>query len=560
MKTDVFKSDRDLFAKYIMQNIENLHKMTNCQTIQIYNDLTKEDKYELSTNVKVSHSEGGEVSNPLNNLTAKLDVQQDKEQQYMYVNGQILYSNEEYLQTEIIKQQELYGIRFTDVAKQFVTIKEDENFDTVANNIGINNEALKNILHIIDGTAELSEMIISKDKINTINEKYINCIKGTISNGTFDGLKNAMITYNNETIKANAYSVSLSNEQVENMVMEILNNLKNEKIVINKIQNIISEEEYVNIIDRIINMISEEYQIPSAKITVYERKGMLLRTAIEIASNKITLENIETEEGVKTKIQISRLNTEQVIEHNIEISKNNVVDQESYGITIETINAEDKHVISFENEMKLENNNIILNSTLSFKKDITIKEVMIENLVKIGESFEKAQTLDQSNNVILNDLEEQRRITIIDSLKMNVPKKVETRLNLLQIALGLKEEQNEVTTEEEVPEISEIDINKFNAKFEFYTGDTVSAENVKTLLEIAKNNLASYEITPIENESNSKEQKYNIKLHIEKDKLNEKAIEDVLTKIKDKKKYKVVITYSENNGVIDYITINEVEN
>lgn len=138
MATDVFKSNKELFGKYIAQNVESFQKMVDSQTVQVYQNLKDENKYESNTNIKLTHSEGGEVSNPLNNLSAKMDIQKDNEEQYIYVDGQILYDNEEYLQAEVIKEQELYGIRFTDVAKQFVTVREDENFEKVANNIAKN--------------------------------------------------------------------------------------------------------------------------------------------------------------------------------------------------------------------------------------------------------------------------------------------------------------------------------------------------------------------------------------------------------------------------------------
>ena len=119
-----------------------------------------------------------------------------------------------------------------------------------------------------------------------------------------------------------------------------------------------------------------------------------------------------------------------------------------------------------------------------------------------------------------------------------------TRMGLLMEAIGLK--QNNVTeTEKPESEMTQVDINKFNAKFEFFTGDEVTPENVKTLIGIAKENLGSYEI------------KYSIKLKIEKGKTNEDGTNQILAKISDKKKYKVSIFYKEQNNMIDYITIDE---
>ena len=110
----------------------------------------------------------------------------------------------------------------------------------------------------------------------------------------------------------------------------------------------------------------------------------------------------------------------------------------------------------------------------------------------------------------------------------------------------------------------QVEINKFNSKFEFYAGDQVSANNVKVLLNIVKDNLASAEITSImpENVSGTirdEDIKYNFKLNIEKGKTNEEDAQNVSDKIKENKKYKVTINYKDVNGLIDNVIIEELD-
>ena len=243
INTDIFKSSRELFSKYFKQDLEMFEEMTSFETIKIYNNLQNENAYNSSTNIKTIYSEGGEISNPLNNLFAKLDIQKDSKQNYFYANGQILLKEEdiveeqpviqdnEYLQAEIIKQEEQYGIRFTDVVKQFVTVNNDENLENIVNEIGLDINLLKTIINIIDG----NETIISEEQINEIKNKYLNIIISEISNGVFEKQRNAIITYNNVTTKTNAYSVSLTNKQVQNILLQILNNIKTETDILDKV-------------------------------------------------------------------------------------------------------------------------------------------------------------------------------------------------------------------------------------------------------------------------------------------------------------------------------------
>lgn len=555
LATDTFKSDKELFAKYISQNSETLEKFTDLQTKKVYEGLKDEEKYESDTEIKATYSEGGEVSNPINNLSAKINVQKDKSEDYFYADGQISYGDEKYLEAEAIKDQEAYGIRFTDIVKQFVTVKNDSKLGEVAKDLGTDSVTLEKIMDVIDGKENATEEIISKEDVQKIKDKYMNIITNAISNGTFSSNKDAKITYNNNTVSAKAYTVSLTSEQVEGMIVEILNNLKEEDKI---------GEKYQDKINDIISNITDEKEIPAVKITVYEQNKKTIRTAIEITSlAKITVENTDENNELKTKIQISGISTETTEEYNIEITKKTDENQENVEAVLSVTNGDDTYQAGISNTLKNSDSEIQIKTIFEYKKDILTAALNLNNNIILGDSFEKKQTLS-NNNYVLNDATEESRQKVITQLKQVVPEKMTTRMGLLMEAIGLK--QNNVTeTEKPESEMTQVDINKFNAKFEFFTGDEVTPENVKILIGIAKENLGSYEINIVEDSQNSgnttttdpEKIKYSIKLKIEKGKTNEDGTNQILAKISDKKKYKVSIFYKEQNNMIDYITIDE---
>ena len=555
LATDTFKSDKELFAKYISQNSETLEKFTDLQTKKVYEGLKDEEKYESDTEIKATYSEGGEVSNSINNLSAKINVQKDKSEDYFYADGQISYGDEKYLEAEAIKDQEAYGVRFTDIVKQFVTVKNDSKLGEVAKDLGTDSATLEKIMDVIDGKENATEEIISKEDVQKIKDKYMNIITNAISNGTFSSNKDAKITYNNNTVSAKAYTVSLTSEQVEGMIVEILNNLKEEDKI---------GEKYQDKINDIISNITDEKEIPAVKITVYEQNKKTIRTAIEITSlAKITVENTDENNELKTKIQISGISTETTEEYNIEITKKTDENQENVEAVLSVTNGDDTYQAGISNTLKNSDSEIQIKTIFEYKKDILTAALNLNNNIILGDSFEKKQTL-ANNNYVLNDAPAESRQKVITQLKQVVPEKMTTRMGLLMEAIGLK--QNNVTeTEKPESEMTQVDINKFNAKFEFFTGDEVTPENVKTLIGIAKENLGSYEINIVEDSQNSgnttttdpEKIKYSIKLKIEKGKTNEDGTNQILAKISDKKKYKVSIFYKEQNNMIDYITIDE---
>lgn len=553
--TDTFKGDKELFAKYISQNSETLEKFTDLQTKKVYEGLKDEEKYESDTEIKATYSEGGEVSNPINNLSAKINIQKDNTEDYFYADGQISYGNEKYLEAEAIKDQEAYGVRFTDIVKQFVTVKNDSKLGEVAKDLGTDSVTLEKIMDVIDGKENATEEIVSKEDVQKIKDKYMNIITNAVSNGTFSSNKDAKITYNNNTVSAKAYTVSLTSEQVEGMIVEILNNLKEEDKI---------GEKYQDKINDIISNITDEKEIPAVKITVYEQNKKTIRTAIEITSlAKITVENTDENNELKTKIQISGISTETTEEYNIEITKKTDENQENVEAVLSVTNGDDTYQAGISNTLKNSDSEIQIKTIFEYKKDILTTALNLNNNIILGDSFEKKQTL-ANNNYVLNDAPAESRQKVITQLKQVVPEKMTTRMGLLMEAIGLK--QNNVTeTEKPESEMTQVDINKFNAKFEFFTGDEVTPENVKTLIGIAKENLGSYEINIVEDSQNSgnttttdpEKIKYSIKLKIEKGKTNEDGTNQILAKISDKKKYKVSIFYKEQNNMIDYITIDE---
>ncbi len=562
LATDILKGTNELFAKYITQNFETYSKLKNSEILNTYNSLKNEDKYEENSELKVTYSEGGEISNPFNDLSAKLTAQKDNDKNYYYADGQILFADEEYLESEIIKENGIYGIRFSDVAKQFIGIKNDQNLEEVSKDIGIDSIYLDTLMNIIDGTQSASEEVISKQDAENLKDKYLKIVTDSITNGTFSKQTKAMITYNNATTKTNAYTVSLSSQQVENMIIQILNTAKSDTTLLDKFSNFINEDIITAQLDEQIRKITEEYEIPSLKITVYENGKKTIRTIVEIGSNKITIENTETSGNIKSNIQISLAQDDETSQYQIEIIRKFSNDSEENEIKFTNLNNEenDENVTITSNIQKADDSSTI-ESGLSYKNGILNIGISLTNEIKLGNDFEKKQTLAERNYIVLNDISAERRKMIVDDLKKKVPEKAELRVELLLEALQLKK-----GTVPDVPdyEMPQVEINKFNSKFEFYAGDQVSASNVKVLLNIVKDNLGSVEITPINPENASgiirdEDIKYNFKLNIEKGKSNEQDTQNVSDKIKENKKYKVSINYKDINGLIDNIVIEELD-
>ena len=535
LTTSAFKSDKEMFLEYFSQNIQMLNNMKSSGT---YKQILDEETFESNTEIKVSNSRGGEISSPLNDLSMAINMQKDNANRYSYTDAQLLFKDEEYLEVELIEDQDLSGIRFTDVVKQFITKREEDETGKIPVSI---------------------EEIISEEEITSIKEKCVNIIKQELENATYSKIKNTMITYNNNTIKTNAYTVALTQDQVGNIILTILENLKTDEIILQKAEmfGITNLGEEIN---KLIDDLSHYENIHEMKITVYEQNDILIRTIVEYAGNTITLENSVENNSQKIKLQVSYPNFDKVVEQNLEITKTITDNEETYNISIELIDGEDTKTINFTNQLTINEQNIIINTQAQYTQGIETTTITAINNTNLVDNIENKFILDESNNAILTDYDETTRETVINLLKENVPKVFENRINLLSELLGFKQPEEQEPTEP--GEMTQVEINRFNAKFEFYTGQSVTAENVKTLLDVVKDNLGNVEITQIgevTEDMDEEDIKENIKLIIEKDKPNQELIQQVLEKIDDDTKYNVEIVYKQENGIIDYINITEAE-
>ena len=262
---------------------------------------------------------------------------------------------------------------------------------------------------------------------------------------------------------------------------------------------------------------------------------------------------------METKIKYLNPSGEELTQIEIIMNRTNNENEEGFEMIVNTGEEESDFSVALASIMQLSQWKVQVNTELVYKQNITEVTINIENNTTTGQNFEKKQTLGLQNSRSLNSIESEKRKGTIDQIKSFVLQKTNENVNLLIEKLKRNNSVNEDTENK----VSQTEINKFNAKFEFYTGEEVSADNVKMLLDVAKNNLKSYEFLNNEisnNTGNTKteESKINIKLNIEKNISNEEGINKVLEKINTNKKYKVSIKYNEGNGLIEYITITEI--
>ena len=571
LATDTFKSEKELFFNYLTQNVETIKEIANSKTLENYNNLKNGQTYEENTTANIKYAEGGEISSPYNNLSMTLKNQKDTD--YNYKDFNIILEEQSAIQIEGIQNNGNYGIRFSNLLRQFVSLENGQKID----GLEIEDDKLEALNAIIvDDSTYFQDMMFSEQELQNLESKYITVISQILSQGKFSKQSKSTITVGSQSIQTTAYSVDLTGYQFQNLIIEILNNLKIDDTIIGKIEAISgSSENYVNTIDSKIRQV-EDKDFKAVKIVVYEKGGVTQRTEMQSEDFNVIMDiSIQNGNGNIT-FEYTSLNSENKSK-TLNISKQLTDTKENYAITFNVANGEEEYEIN----ATLDSDFARTNLSFGYKKGITEITISLENNIStsIGEKIE----LTSENNVILNELSEESLSATLNVLNVQVPEKLKGRYELLIQKLQATELINEIknkynvifgaeVVEEEQPQengdnltgeetpsseaddLTKTEINRFNAMFQFYSGTGISGANVKQMVELSKDYLESVNIEPIEGENNKEKITLNIKLGS----ANVELANSIIERIDEQKKYEVSMTFNETNGILETITITQI--
>ena len=176
LATDTFKSEKELFFNYLTQNVETIKEIANSKTLENYNNLKNGQTYEENTTANIKYAEGGEISSPYNNLSMTLKNQKDTD--YNYKDFNIILEEQSAIQIEGIQNNGNYGIRFSNLLRQFVSLENGQKID----GLEIEDDKLEALNAIIvDDSTYFQDMMFSEQELQNLESKYITVISQILS-------------------------------------------------------------------------------------------------------------------------------------------------------------------------------------------------------------------------------------------------------------------------------------------------------------------------------------------------------------------------------------------
>ncbi len=578
LKTDAFKSNETLFAKYFIQSFNAIDTIKNDDLLGI-EDTLNTNKYTSELKGKIEYTKNVETNNEdknssINQVGLNVKSNTDKSNDYDYKNITIGSDNENYIGLEYLKNQNNYGIKLKNI-NQYASNNDEEN--KLLTELGLGK--LKVLISDIDinSICNFSE----KEKQNLI-DTYTKIVTSNVSKDKFYRQRGTLITVNNQDVNTNAYYIKMTVEEYNNLYIKILEQLKTDETILSRIDTIettikenypdyTSEEtlrnKFIsNIEEKIKDIQNNNIGSDEVKITVYESKGTTVRFAIEKTTEKILFDLYG---GTSIKLDISKIGYE-TTEKTFTIEKTAGSNEQKTLIEYENKkNDEILNNFKLEYNQTLENNKIAKNAEITIAKDKYKGIFDLEDNIKIVDNFENQITLE--NNVELNKLQDEQKNIIMNILKTNTQNQLDSlyavaSLNdyesMLQNLGVMRKKAIQISS---TGEVTELERTRFNSQFEFFASSDLTSDNIKELLNTTKDNFEDMKVLlktgevqdldmeKLKSSKDSNEYKKSISeilFYIKRNSNNEQKAEDTSEYLKNNNdKYTVSIEYDSDKLV-----------
>ena len=593
MTTDLFKSNRELFTKYGKDTFYNVNKLFDDENMNEMNQIFQNNKYEIASETSINYKEENK-ENAINNIKLIVNGKVDENEKYNYQDIALKNKeNEKLYGIEYLKDNNQYGIRINGI-QQFATEKIGDNNQEKtllgALEINPNDENEMNILKLF------SEMSFKNTKIKLTEEenvnlqnRYVGILMKNVTEDKISKKQNVIITINDKKINTNAYIVTLTKEQLNNIHIEMLNQLKKDDIILSKIEEVEKirhqykmmtgyEENENSIKEEFVKEIDEEIkEIQNSnigndirKITVFENN--MKSIAMQIESDEATTIITTISDGNNTTYEyLKQETTEKENSTNIKIEKISNINDDTFNVEYNVINDDVKTTNYLTKNTKFDKDTAKTSIEIVRKNQNAEIKINSGKEEKTVNEFKDKLIFNKENSVNINEVSQEQRDNINNIMKKKNDEQVEKffkvvsreEINNILEKLELKlEEADDISGE---GFISNAERNRFNSNFEFYEGKKVPKDNVLKLIEVTKNNLEEIRVTKYkEQKNNSKNEEPEVeeyKLTIKKNKSNEILASKLAINIKNSKdqEYDVKIEYSQKTGLVEniFITVSE---
>ncbi len=295
LATDAFKSNKELFFKYVAQMGDEKEGFIEPQLKQ-YFEKQKSTPYSNEGKFTLNKEKQKEASNDFDIVfVGKTDKTKEATEQEISIN----YSNEVTFPINYRKVGNTIGLQTKYVSNKYIAVETDKLEDTAYKEL----EGIEGLQNNTQKLEELTQLPFSKEEGKQIQENIQKILNEKLQDDQFAKIEEG---------NSKGYKISIEGKQIKEIIIQILETLKNDEPTLEKLNEYVKKQKNsakitASVIDNYIKELEENSTIEeeTCEISVFQEKGKTNQLVIKQADGvEIKIEKQKTEESVQYTISI----------------------------------------------------------------------------------------------------------------------------------------------------------------------------------------------------------------------------------------------------------------
>lgn len=406
--TNLLLTKEQIFWKYAIKNAEVV-ELFNREEIKNIRQKKSNNSFKQNSKINISKDDD------LYQITAQTNAKNSNDiHTYAYLEK----NSEKIIDANFVKKSNMISVKVDELADFYITIKNN-NLKELANKVGIEDTEL--IPDSINTCNYLELLEISDDDASYISKKYANLFMSKTNGKNYEKLENTKIKIDQENYDVEAYRFTLTENEMKDISSTLCTTLSEDSRTLNlistklKLLNFSPKYTSINYLSGKCKEFSDS--IDSVKTTDDE----FIQITVYVQGQDLIQTNIKFKDENLVKIIYNKKENSLSIQQEI-LNKSNmfilsISDALDYAISkIKTVNI----------KTETQNDKIITKAYVECEDNLSIT---YEAETEITNDIEDNTDYENSQNVVLNDLSQDKLQYIINALTQNVKELYNEKIN-----------------------------------------------------------------------------------------------------------------------------------
>ena len=286
LKTDMFKSNQQLFWNYAIKNSEVTELFNNDSVKEIKNKKIN-NSYKINSKLDINTEDGEYLINSNTNSKNLNDI---------FTQVEFTKDSENIVDFNLVKKNNVVGLKMDELANGYITLKNSD-LKSLAEKIGLENT--NSFPDNINWGTYVDILEIQQDDVDYISNKYMKLIINDTNKKNYEKSGSAGIKINDKIHTATTYKMTITENESKKILSDVFNELSKDSRTLNiissklKMLNLPSEYTQINYLSEKFTKIKsnidslETTDDELLEITVYAEKSELIQTDIKVKDERI---------------------------------------------------------------------------------------------------------------------------------------------------------------------------------------------------------------------------------------------------------------------------------